>query len=451
MRSWGSIANGRKSSAGARTGRGRLTRFVVGAAATAMLMVSTGLQPIIASAVAPTVVSESHRGGRHWVAGWQGSPVPGATFDTTTCPSDVGLTNQTVRNIVPISAGGDRVRVRLSNTYGPAPLRIGGASVAVQAGNGAATESRTLRRLRFAGGTSALIPVGGTLVSDPVTLRVSALERLAVSIYLPSATGPATQHYFATQDNYLASGDQTQTGAGAAYGTKIICWLFATGVDVRATKRVVGTVVTLGDSITDGYGSTQNANRRYPDYLARRLAARQGRTLSVSNAGIGGNTLLRPIADFPVFGDPAPARIDRDVLNQPGVTDVILLEGINDIGQNRENAADLIQAQRSIIAAAHARGVKIYGATLTPFGGSNSTSGGNYGNAEGEQQRTALNHWIRVSGEFDGVFDFDKAVRDPADPTRMLAAFDSGDHLHPNDAGYRKMAGTIRITELVRR
>ena len=306
----------------------------------------------------------------------------------------------------------------------------------------------TTRALRFGGKSSIVIAAGAEALSDPVSLRVTALQTLAISVYLPRATGPATQHFLSLQENYIAAGDRALASDAAAFDTTITCWMFADGVDVQAPRRVKGTVVALGDSITDGCCSTVNANLRYPDQLARRLNARRGRTLSVVNAGIGGNTLLLPPA-LPVFGQTAGARLDRDVLTQTGVTDVIMLEGINDIGMHGSTAEDLIDAQQQIVAEAHAVGVKIYGATLVPFGGSNAGYGGEYGTAFGEAQRQALNHWIRTSGTFDAVFDFDQTIRDPQDPTRMLPAYDSGDHLHPNDAGLGAMADVVDINELL--
>jgi lysophospholipase L1-like esterase len=387
------------------------------------------------------------RGGG-WVAAWQGSPTLGGTFPGVTCPSDTGLNNQTVRNVVFVSAGGHRVAVRLTNAYGAEPLRVGSASVAVAA-DGGRTVPGTTRALRFGGKSSIVIAAGGEALSDPVSLRVRALQTLAISVYLPKATGPATQHFFSNQENYIATGDHALASDAEAFDTTITCWMFADGVDVRAPRRVRGTVVALGDSITDGYGSTVNANLRYPDQLARRLNAQRGRTLSAVNAGIIGNTLLRP-PDLAIFGETASARLDRDVLTQTGVTDVILLEGINDIGMHGSTAEDLIDVQQQIVAEAHALGVKIYGATLLPFGGSNAEYGGEYGTAAGEAQRQAVNHWIRTSGTFDGVFDFDRSIRDPQDPTRMLPEYDSGDHLHPNDAGLGAMASVVDIKELVR-
>jgi lysophospholipase L1-like esterase len=429
-------------------------------AGAALAVAAAALATVPASAAAPASGAMAPGGGRghaqaRWVNAWQGSPVPGGTIPgpAFNCPADTGADNQTVRNIVFLSTGGDRVRVRLTNAFGARPLRIGAASVAI-AGTGAATVPGSGRPLRFAGGSSILIAAGGEALSDPVSLNVTALQRLDISVYLPAATGPATQHFFAQQDNYLASGNRVGTSSATGFTTKITCWMFADGVDVQPSQRVAGTVVTLGDSITDGFGSTTNANRRYPDDLARRLNGLHGRTLSVSNAGIGGNELLTFRTDQPfaqIFGPPAPARLPRDVLAQAGARSVILLEGINDIGADAAKAADLIQVDQQIIAQAHAAGLRIYGATLVPFGGSNGQYGGQYGTAAGERQRQLLNHWIRTSGAFDAVFDFDKAIRDPQHPDRMLPQYDSGDHLHPSDAGYQKMAATVNLALLLHR
>jgi lysophospholipase L1-like esterase len=415
----------------------------------------TAAVALAAPLAAPDAAPQHRSGGQaRWVSAWQGSPTPGGTIPAPNfaCPSEQGLRDQTVRNVVFLSAGGDRVRVRLTNAFGAQPLQVGAASVAL-AGDGAATVPGTVRALRFGGRPSVLLAAGGEALSDPVPLRVAALQSLDVSVYLPAATGPATQHFFAAQDNYVAAGNQVAAAAGTAFGTRITCWLFADGVDVRPAPRVTGTVVALGDSITDGALSTVNANRRYPDELARRLNAVRGGTLAVSNAGIGGNQLLSFRTDVPfgpIFGAPAPARLPRDVLTQAGAEAVILLEGINDIGASSARAADLIQVDQQIVAQARAAGLRVYGATLVPFGGSNAQYGGDYGTAAGERERQALNHWIRTSGAFDAVFDFDAALRDPAQPDRMLPVYDSGDHLHPGDAGYRKMAETVNLGVLLR-
>jgi lysophospholipase L1-like esterase len=376
-----------------------------------------------------------------WVNAWQGSPTAGGTFDHESCPADTGLDDQTVRNVVPVSTSGSQVRVRVSNAFGDAPLQVGAASIAAAA-QGPASAPGTVRPLSFAGRPSVLVAAGGEALSDPVELDVAALQRLQVSVYLPGPTGPATQHNNSRETNYLASGDHSGDDAAAAFDQPISCWMFATGVDVQAPSRVRGTVVAFGDSITDGDQSSIDADQRYPDWLARRLAELHGPTLAVSNAGIGGNELLHNRVPE-LFGVSAPARLPRDVLSQAGVRAVILLEGINDIGAEHARAEDLIGVYEQLIAQTHAAGLPIYGGTLVPFGGSNAGYGGDYGSAYGESQRQAVNAWIRTSGAFDGVIDFDAALRDSTDPSRLQPAYDSGDHLHPSDAGYRRMAEEV--------
>jgi len=391
------------------------------------------------------VVCASAGAQEKWVATWQGSPTPGGTFYSPGCPSDVGLNNQTVRNIVHVSAGGDSVRVRLSNNAGANPLLVGSATIA-RAGTGAAAGG-SVQPLHFSGAATILIAAGGEVLSDPVPMTVHALDNLDISVYVPGATGPTTQHYYADQNNYLAAGDATSSAAATPYTTTISCWMFVSGVDVRASARVRGTLVAFGDSITDGYLSTTNANHRYPDDLAAALAARRGDTLAVVNAGIIGNELLtiRPQLEF---GYTAPFRFARDGSDQAGAKAVILLEGINDIGDRSAQASDLIPVYEQLIEAAHNAGLKIYGATLTPFGGSNAIYGGVYGLPAGEAQRQLVNAWIRTSGAFDGVIDFDKAVRDPANPQNLLPAY-VGDPLHPNDAGYQAMANAVNLDRIL--
>lgn len=380
-----------------------------------------------------------------WVATWQGSPTPGGTFYSPGCPSDVGLSDQTIRNIVHVSAGGDSIRVRLSNNAGANPLQVGSATIAL-AGAGAATGG-SLQQLHFSGSGSILIAAGGEVLSDPVPMTIHALDNLDISVYVPGATGPTTQHYYADQNNYLAAGDAASSAEATPYTTTISCWMFVSGVDVRASARVRGTLIAFGDSITDGYLSTANANHRYPDDLAAALAARRGDTLSVVNAGIIGNELLtiRPQLEF---GYTAPFRFSRDGSDQAGAKAVILLEGINDIGDRSAKASDLIPVYEQLIEAAHNAGLMIYGATLTPFGGSNAIYGGGYGMPAGEAQRQLVNAWIRTSGAFDGVIDFDKAVRDPANPQNLLPAY-VGDPLHPNDAGYQAMANAVNLDRIL--
>jgi lysophospholipase L1-like esterase len=380
-----------------------------------------------------------------WVGSWASSPVRGTT--SATCPAgDAGITNQTVRNIVFASVGGTSVRVRLTNAFGTASLSVGSASVAVAA-SGANTVPNTMRALRFGGKPGITIPPGAEALSDPVPLRVRALQSLAVSVYVPKLTGPATVHSLAVQDNFLSTpGDFTAGGDAAAYATTISCWMFVDGVDVPASALVPGSVVAFGDSITDGLRATVNANKRWPNDLARRLEARHGRVLSVVDQGISGNRVLADGA-----GVSAQARLDRDVLTQTGARVVILLEGINDIGfadlglGPPITADDLIAGYQQIVARCHNAGLSIIGGTLLPFKGVPG-----YWNETGEQIRQQVNQWIRTSRAFDAVVDFATVMADPNDPLMLNPAYDSGDHLHPNDAGYQAMADAIDLRTLLR-
>jgi lysophospholipase L1-like esterase len=385
-------------------------------------------------------VSAAARETPNWVTAWGASPVVGSDIPGSSCPAGSGLTNQTVRNVVFLSAGGDSVRVRLTNTFGTRAMQVGHASVAVQAANASAVPS-SVRELTFGRQPTVTLAAGGEALSDPVELHVAPLSALLVSVYVPGPTGPVTNHPFTAQGNFLGSGDLALSASPAGY-QDTPCWMLISGVDVRAPSRITGSVVALGDSITDTANTTGNANRRWPDDLARRLTALPGRTLSVVNAGLGGNRLLAPREGNPYYGIPALARLDHDVFSQTGVRSVILLEGVNDIGFSAP-AADIISAEEQIIAQAHARGLKIFGGTIMPFGGSFVFT------ADREQTRETVNHWILTSHAFDGVIDFATAVTDPANPTAMLPAFDSGDHLHPNDAGCQALANAISLRMII--
>jgi len=381
-------------------------------------------------------------GGRNRVATWGASPVVGATspFPGLVCQSGTGLSDQTVRDVVFTSVGGSEARVRLTNSFGTQSLTVGAASIAL-AESGAQARPGTLHALTFAGARGIAIPPGAEALSDPVPMEVPALQDVLVSVFVPGASGPATNHFDAQQDNFLSTpGDFTMTGSPAPFTTVNACSYFVDGVSVVAEGRVRGTVVALGDSITDGTFSTVNANRRWPNDLARRLDARHGPTLSVVDEGIAGNQVLR---DTGIAGVNVLARLDRDVLEQPGARDVILLEGVNDIGASHATADQLIPAYEQVIAQVHARGLRIFGGTLTPF------EGAFYWTPAGEQTREAVNHWILTSGAFDGVIDFAGATANPADPLVFNPAFDSGDHLHPNDAGYQAMADAVNLDRLM--
>lgn len=386
-----------------------------------------------------------------WVGTWASSPMDGTVnaFNPSTCPAGpVGFTNQTVRNIVYTSVGGSRVRIRLSNTFGTAPLTIGDASVAV-AETGAETVPGTMRQLRFDGQTSVTIPIGQEVTSDPVQLTVQPMEDLAVSVYVASMSGPSTYHATAQQDSFVStSGDFATTESAASYPTTITCWMFADGVDVPGSPRVTGSVVAFGDSITDGFQSDTNANDRWPNVLARRLDAISGPTLSVVDEGISGNQVL---TDSPFAGVSALHRLTRDVLDQPGAKAVILLEGINDIGftdlgldNPPATAASIEAGYEQIIAAVHAHGMKIYAGTLTPFLTLPVATSG-YQDAAGEVIREEVNHWILTSHAFDGVINFAADLADPSDPQAYNPVYDSGDHLHPNDVGYNVMGDSIPL------
>ncbi|MFY1632456.1 SGNH/GDSL hydrolase family protein [Solwaraspora sp. WMMB335] len=380
------------------------------------------------------------RHGSRWVAAWAPSPVEGSTIPWSDCPAGAGLADQTVRNVAFVSTGGSAVRVRVTNTFGTRELRIGRASVAVQ-GDGANAAPGTMRELTFGGRTATTVAAGGRALSDPVQLRVAPLSTLLVSVHVPEQTGPVTNHPFTAQGNYLADGDRAgATGADGYADTP--CWMLVDGIDVRAPGRVVGSVVALGDSITDTSATTGNANRRWPDHLARRLHARPGSTLSVVNAGLGGNRLLAPRDGEPYWGVPALARLERDVYAQTGVRSVILMEGVNDIGYSAP-AADIIAGYQQVVAQTRAQGLPIFGGTVTPFGGSFLDT------PERQQIWREVNDWIRTSGAFDGVIDFAAAVADPVDPARLAAAYDSGDGLHPNDAGCAAMADAVDLAALL--
>jgi lysophospholipase L1-like esterase len=355
----------------------------------------------------------------------------------------VHFNNQTVRQIVHVSIGGSRVRVLLNNTFGTAPLSVGAASIGLRESE-AAIRSQSSRPLTFSGLSSFTIPAGAVFVSDPVELTVPALADVVVDLYLPGSTdapSPLTMHNTGLVTNYVSQSGNYVGAASLPVATTTQSWFLLARIEVMAPEPV-GALVAFGDSITDGTRSTPNSNNRWPDQLARRLNQSSSPvTLAVLNAGIAGNRVLTDAA-FNV-GVNALARFERDVLSQTGVTHVIVMEGINDIGNARQSptpaAADLIAAHRQLIERAHTRGLRILGATLTPF------EGAAYFTQEGEVKRQALNTWIRTGNAYDGVIDFDMVTRDPNQPSRIKAEYDSGDHLHPNDAGYTAMGNAVDL------
>ena len=360
--------------------------------------------------------------------------------------------DQTLRQITHISIGGDQLRVVLTNVFGTVPLKIGAASVALR-DKGAAIVANSSRPLMFSGRPTVTIPPGAEMVSDPVPLTVAPFADLVIDIYLPENTAemksPITTHASSWQTNFVSRPGNhvgsvslpvlTTTQYRRADGVPTSTWFFLERVEVTAPAQTRA-VVTLGDSITDGTHSGIDTNNRWPDHLAKRLA-QANMKMSVLNIGIGGNRLLGD-----GNGVNALARFDHDVLGQPGVTHLIVLEGINDIGfagsGPNPSAADLIAAHRQIIERAHAHGIKAIGATLTPF------EGAFYYTPQGEAKRKALNDWIRTSKMYDAVVDFDAVIRDPNHPTKTLAKYDPGDHLHPNPTGYAAMAEAIDLSWL---
>ncbi len=376
---------------------------------------------------------------RQWVGSWAAAPAPADTI--------AGLNNQTLRMTPRISLGGDRLRVRLSNAYGTRPLAIGAAHIALR-DKGAAIVAGSDRKLTFGGGDTAVIAAGAVQFSDPVELAVAPLADLAVSFHLPGevpASFAITGRY-ARQTNYISPPGNYVADTVMPIGNLTDQWFFLCGVDVLA-PRAAGGVVALGDSLTDGNISTIDAYCRWPDQLARRLAARGGRPLGVMNNGLGGNRILHDIR-----GDSGLRRFDRDVLAQPGVTHAIVMLWTNDLRnrwakpEEEVTAAQMIAGLHQMAARAHSAGIKLIGATLTPFG--NETYMANAWNPTREQHRLAVNKWIREGGAFDGVADFDAALRDPEIPTQMRAVDDCGDGLHPSDAGYCKMGDAIDLALL---
>jgi lysophospholipase L1-like esterase len=359
--------------------------------------------------------------------------------------------NQTLREIVHTSAGGSSVRVRLSNAYGRESVTIQSAHIALRDHDSSITTGSD-HALTFGGRPFITIPPNATVLSDAVQLTIPPLSDVGISLYLPKPATGAGIHYAAEQTSYIAAGDQT-SAASLQEGQKIASWIFLTGLDVTAAQPTAATIVAFGDSITDGAKSTPDTNSRWPNILANRLNAanKEGRELGVLDEGIGGNRILHDAATEVRFGVNALARFDRDVLAPPNLRYVIVLEGINDIGHPGQGAPasetvsadDIINGLQQMIARGHERGVKIYGATLTPFEG---TTYAGYFTPEKEVKRKAVNEWIRTSHAFDGVIDFDKAVRDPAHPDSMLPAYDGGDHLHPSDAGYKAMGECIDLS-----
>lgn len=374
-----------------------------------------------------------------WVGTWGASTVPSDPDDPP-----VVLNGQTVREIVRVSLGGPRARVRISNAFGTTPLRLEKAEIARHS-SGPSVVAGGGQPLLFGGTQSVSIPPHGVVTSDPVALSVPPLTELAVSLFVPDRVVATTEHSDARTTTYFSPPGDFTSAATFAPASESQSWHFLAAIDVEATEDAKA-VVALGDSLTDGYKSTIGANHRWTDRLAERLqSATAGPPRGVVNEGISGNRLLH---DF--LGPSALSRFDADVVGQAAVRYVIVLEGANDLGipglfhrpEEAVSAAEIIGAHQQLIRRAHAHGLLAFGGTLPPFEG----MGRGYDTPSGEEARQTVNRWMRAGGEYDAVIDFDAVLRDPARPSRLLPAFDSGDHIHPNDTGYQAMADAVDLT-----
>lgn len=414
---------------------------------------------LIAMALAVTALAQTPGDEKHWVSAWSSAmhePLAFAPGQTV-----AGLEKRTIRMVVRPTIAGERVRVRFSNACGNQPLTIGAAHIA-RADKDGRIIVESDKVLTFSGKSSVRIPPGAPMLSDPVDLKFSAFAEIAVSIFLPTDVGNVTYHLTGQKPTYVSEPGDFTAKAEMPNATTKPSWFFLSGLEVFAPRGITATLA-LGDSITDGVGAKQGDYKDWPNLLANRLAGQKSLpAMAVVNVGIGGNRLLHDGA-----GISALARFDRDVLAQPGIANIILLEGINDIGWPRMklpaepgnrapgvapakspfagelvSAQDIITAYQQIIDRAHQHGIRVFIATILPY------EGADYYTEDGEAIRSAVNQWIRTSGAADGFFDFDKAVRDPDRPTRFRDGFHSGDNLHPSASGYQAMADTVDLAVL---
>lgn len=382
---------------------------------------------VLALSLPMASASAAGEASRHQVVTW------GASADRL----GQAVADRSYRLVVRTSVGGSHPRVRLSNAFGDQPVTFGSVYAGARE-EGARLVPGSNRKVTFGGARSVTVAPGDSVISDPMPGRLAAQSDLVVSLYVAQAAGRATGHGMALQTSYAAGGDHAREEGDASWSERIGSWFYLDAVSVESGTDT-GAVVALGDSITDGWQSTGDTNRRWPDYLSRRLQSASGTGIKgVANEGISGNKVLADGA-----GQSALARLRRDVLSQPGARTVFLFEGINDIkAHTGVTAAQLIAGYRQIIDRAHAAGKCVVGGTVLPFKGWSEFD------AAGEAVRQEVNDFIRNSGELDAVTDFDKALRSPYDKERLLPAFDGGDHLHPNDKGMRVMADAVDLADL---
>lgn len=369
-------------------------------------------------------------------AGAKGDPGEVVTWAASADRMGAGVADRSYRLVVHTSVGGTAPRIRLTNAFGDRPITFDSVYAGIQK-QGPELRPGSNRRLTFDGERTVTVPVGRTVWSDPLTRRLPAATNLVVSLHSPDAGGPASGHWMAMQTSYAGQGDHTAEESGAAWTVPTGSWFHLDAVSVR-TPAGTAAVAALGDSVTDGWQSTTDRNRRWPDYLARRLRRADTAVKGVANAGISGNKVLTDL--------PAPStlnRLDRDVLSLPGVRTVFLFQGVNDIkARTGVTAGDLFEGYREIVDRAHAAGKCVVGATIGPF------KGWHEWDPAAEAVRQEVNEFVRSSGEFDAVTDFDRILRSPHDPERIRPVFDGGDQLHPNDQGMRAMADAVDPTAL---
>jgi lysophospholipase L1-like esterase len=398
---------------------------------------------VVATVVLGTNRSEADNYPTRWVGSWTAAPT-GAGAGV----SGAGFTNQTIRMVVHTSVGGNQARIRLSNAFGTQSLNIGHATIGLPTGAGSAdVRSGSLRQLTFDGNTSVAIPRGGEVFSDPVAMAVPANHDVSVSIWLPVATGPATFHFISRENTWRGDGDHAGDTVGTALATKSTSWYFLSGLDVRS-DNARGSVVVLGDSISDGFMTTINGDHRWPDLLAGRLDRQPAdeHVPGVLDQGIAGSMLSGDGIDIKLneLGVNALARLDRDVFAQTAAQTVILQLGINDIWIRNDGPDAIITQMRQVAQRVHQHGMRIVVCTLSPWRGYTQWT------ATRERTRVQVDDYLRTSTDFDGLIDFDALLRDPEQPDRLRPQWDSGDHIHPNDAGNQAMADAVPLNLLLR-